>query len=528
MSSSWHNAFLDPTKPGNFRDEGVKEIQRATSFRDKESGIPGAVEPTPEDLVANVEEYRISAGDVLRIQILDFLEPNVESEFTPTVDELGYIDIPQLDWIKVEDMTARDVKIQIIQRSKDAGIFGQDANPTVVVSLLAQRNRLFTIEGAIPAPGQYMIPRSDFRLREAIITGGGLDPTVKMIYVLRDEPRHKRIADREIYPPSIDGTGEPTYPAPPVAPILPAEFSGMAGSPPATTTDPAAPSSRDEAGVRKIGLPVEEAEQLLIEAVIPGETIPTTRSAATVPSDASIEEPVTGVTLPTYIYLNNAFIEAPFETQATQAATATTPSEPAAEVAPPEEPADTVDWEELASEGQQRIIRIPAEKLRRGDSSYNIVIRHQDSITLDPGPVGVFYLSGEVNRPGVYSLNGEEVTLRQAIAAAGGLNALAWPSRCEIIRRIDGDREEMTQWNLARIIEMKDPDLFLKPHDVVHVGTHAIAPLLATIRNSFRFTYGFGFVYDRNFADIDAYFAKENPEGRRRRELQTRFPGLVP
>ncbi len=39
----------------------------------------------------------------------------------------------------------------------------------------------------------------------------------------------------------------------------------------------------------------------------------------------------------------------------------------------------------------------------------------------------------------------------------------------------------------------------------MRVGTHAIAPLLATLRNSFRFTYGFGFVYDRNFGPIDAY-----------------------
>jgi len=527
MSNSWQNAFLDPTKPGNFREEGVKEIQRATSFRDKESGIPGAVEPTPEDLVAIVEEYRISASDTVRIQILDFLEPNIESDFMPTVDELGYIDIPQLDWIKVEGMTARDLKNEIIQRSKDVGIFGPEATPTVIVSLMTQRNRLFNLDGAIRGPGQYMIPRSDFRLRAAMNMGGGLDNSVKTIYVIRNEPRHKKVLDREVYPPSIGGTAEPTYPAPPVAPILPAEFSAMAGSPPATTTDQAVPSERNESGVQGIGLPPEEVERRLIEAVTPVGTIPTTRKVSTAETDTASTAPVGEVTLPTYIYLNNTFVEAPLASQPTEVTTSAA-VEPKREEVPPSEPADSVDWEELASEGRQRIIRIPADKLRRGDSSYNIVIRHQDWIRLDPGPVGIFYLSGEVNRPGVYSLNGEEVTLRQAIAAAGGLNALAWPSRCEIIRRIDGDREEMTQWNLARILEMKDPDLFLKPHDIVHVGTHAIAPLLATIRNSFRFTYGFGFVYDRNFGDIDAVYGSANPDARRRAELAQRFPGLIP
>jgi 5-formyltetrahydrofolate cyclo-ligase len=57
-----------------------------------------------------------------------------------------------------------------------------------------------------------------------------------------------------------------------------------------------------------------------------------------------------------------------------------------------------------------------------------------------------------------------------------------------------------------------DPDLFIKPHDQIRVGTHAIAPFLAAIRNSFRMTYGFGFVYDRNFADYDAFQQQANPK----------------
>jgi 5-formyltetrahydrofolate cyclo-ligase len=61
---------------------------------------------------------------------------------------------------------------------------------------------------------------------------------------------------------------------------------------------------------------------------------------------------------------------------------------------------------------------------------------------------------------------------------------------------------------------------------VVRVGTHAVAPLLAMIRSSFRLTYGFGFVYDRNFADIDAFGGQANPRDRRRSERAQR--GLLP
>ena len=32
------------------------------------------------------------------------------------------------------------------------------------------------------------------------------------------------------------------------------------------------------------------------------------------------------------------------------------------------------------------------------------------------------------------------------------------------------------------------------------VGTNMFAPFIAAVRGAFRFTYGFGFLYDRNFA----------------------------
>ena len=39
-----------------------------------------------------------------------------------------------------------------------------------------------------------------------------------------------------------------------------------------------------------------------------------------------------------------------------------------------------------------------------------------------------------------------------------------------------------------------------KPDDQVQVGTHFVAPFIAAVRNGFRITYGFGFLYDRNYA----------------------------
>jgi len=61
------------------------------------------------------------------------------------------------------------------------------------------------------------------------------------------------------------------------------------------------------------------------------------------------------------------------------------------------------------------------------------------------------------------------------------------------------DKELFVRVNLPKIFAGEQSDIFLRPYDVVNVGTNAIAPFLASLRGAFRFTYGFGFIYDRNY-----------------------------
>jgi protein involved in polysaccharide export with SLBB domain len=150
-----------------------------------------------------------------------------------------------------------------------------------------------------------------------------------------------------------------------------------------------------------------------------------------------------------------------------------------------------------------RLIRIPADKLLAGDPRYNIIIKSGDSIFVPVDIVGEFCIMGNVNRTGYIPITGRPMTLKQAIAAAGGLGPLAWPKRCEVIRRIGRKKEEIVMVDLDKIASGEQPDFFIKPHDLINVGTHATARWRAILRNAFRATYGFGFVYDRNFADRD-------------------------
>lgn len=519
-ASPWWNSFIDPTALGNFREERVMEIRKTISFRDKSTGVPGATDPVPADLIATVETYRIGPGDAVSIRMLDFLARDIETEFTPQVDELGYINVPQLGYIYVESLTTHELREELIRQAFAAGIYREGSEPTVVVTMLSQQHRLYQIDGAIAQPGLFRITSPDMRLREAILQAGGLDETVKFVWVHRGAERHKKIEKSDVYrtrQPAGE-TGEELLPPPPVAPAFMSETANGSNPGPnsSDTNRPRDRGAQDETG---------SVEEEMLEALEGGD--PALRQADPAGGTQPSEEPRAAEpnggkpALPPFVFVNERWEVAPESEQSES--TAGTPTAPMPETQPDSAP---VDWEKLASEGEQRVIRIPADQLRNGNASYNIVIKHQDYIRLDPGPVGFFYLGGYVSRPGTYALQGEELTLSQALISAGELNPLAWPTRCEIRRRIDGDREEITQWNLERIMAGLDPDLFIKPHDQVRVGTHAIAPFLATIRNSFRMTYGFGFVYDRNFADYDAFQQQANPKTLRAVQEEQLFPSL--
>jgi hypothetical protein len=100
----------------------------------------------------------------------------------------------------------------------------------------------------------------------------------------------------------------------------------------------------------------------------------------------------------------------------------------------------------------------------------------------------------------VYTLTGRKITLKMAVASAGNLDNLAIPRKCEVIRRIGPNQEAVVQVNLQAIFDGDQPDIFLKPNDLVNVGTDAVAPFLAVTRNAYRASYGWGFLYDRNYA----------------------------
>jgi polysaccharide export outer membrane protein len=149
-----------------------------------------------------------------------------------------------------------------------------------------------------------------------------------------------------------------------------------------------------------------------------------------------------------------------------------------------------------------RIIEVDYDRLVRGDPSQNVVVRPGDDIYLTFPPIGVVYIDGKIQRPGVFQLpNYGRLTLSRLVAAAGGLTEIAIPERVDLVRRLPGGREAAIRVNLAAIRNMAEPDIILKKDDHVIIGTNFWATPLAVFRNGLRMTYGFGFLLDRNFGN---------------------------
>lgn len=147
-----------------------------------------------------------------------------------------------------------------------------------------------------------------------------------------------------------------------------------------------------------------------------------------------------------------------------------------------------------------RIIRIPYDAVRRGDLKYNITIRPKDIIFVPDPQTGYYFVGGHVARPGAYTLSGQKMTVKDAIISASMFDGLAIPQRTDIIRQIHPDHEVYVRVDLEKIFSGEEPDLYLKPHDKIMVGTNAFAPFIAAFRGAFRVTYGLGFLYDINYA----------------------------
>lgn len=426
-----------------------------------------ATEVTAADMMASATDYTIGRSDLLQISITDLVAPGVETIKASRVSESGNVSMPLIGQVACEGLTEAQLETKIAQAYKDAQII---ANAQVSVQVLEARARTFSVMGAVQSAGQYSIIKNDFRLLDALVAARDLTVNTDLrgnrgidyIFIIRKISEDQKVA------------GESG--SMPMTPIIP----------PATKPNTDVLTPRTDAGSKS------KRVALLMD------------DPATAPSGAAPDAAAQPMTPPEnlegrYVIIDGkpVLVTGADPTTAPSTDMGATPT-PAPEAAPA---SNGFEFNQLAEPTDRRIIRVPLSMLRAGELKYNIVVRPDDIIIVRPPVEGEYYMGGHVARVGVYSLTARKITLKQAVISAGMLDAIGVPGRCTIVRRLpSSDREIFARVDLEKIFAGEEPDVYLKPDDQVMVGTNAVMPFIAAVRGGFRTTYGFGFLYDRNYA----------------------------
>ncbi|MGC9455108.1 MAG: SLBB domain-containing protein [Phycisphaerae bacterium] len=521
--------FLAPEQlidSSQFERSPINPILTSVGMVDEVSDLPpNATFPRPGDWSYVEEDYRIGPADLLEVGIVGLFQAGSEAILQRQVTESGYVDLPLLqDSVYVKGMTTTEAR-RAIADAYDPGIL---RDPIVSITVIQRRQSTFSVLGSVDRPGTYNILRNDMRVLEALALGGGIvTRNIDYIYVIRPAPAEAIQPEGERpsqAPAAEEPSQQPREPAeePSEQPAQPEqqeddiesilrELGGSAPGP-SPQTEPAPPNPSDTGNIPLLSNgdgggastgPATEAANVAEEepqyewVYEDGRWQRVTRDGQPVPEEAvEPEEDTTEQVEP---------LPEPQPQPEPGEILPPTRRRDLAELPeqepPPAERRDPFGWSDLDKSDQSRIIAINLKALQEGDPQMNVIIRPNDVVYVPLLDGAEFYVTGEVAQPGPYNMTGRKVTVKQAISYAGGFSPLAWPENAILIRRVGNTQEQIIPLDLEAIYRGEEPDLYLKANDVIAVGSSWRSPFYAVMRNAFRMTYGFGFIYDRNFAN---------------------------
>ncbi|HRP63901.1 MAG TPA: polysaccharide biosynthesis/export family protein [Phycisphaerales bacterium] len=473
------DSFFDPSKTGRFHHTPTTlPILDRIDVVELESEPWGHITGVmPEDLLPSDLSYILAPGDYLTVEIYELNQARTWTPVARRIDATGQFRVPNLGEFMAAGRTVQQFEDDIIHAMRSL-----IDDPQVNVFVEDPRAFTYTVYGFIQNPGQYALRQPDLRLIDALATIGGVPPGTENIYVIRQV----LLTDDVLPGFSRDRDAGPSTPAPrqPQDPIRPVDIDDLINQ----LEDAPRPGMMNTPASRMGFVDVDDLEPVRIPDR-PIVDIDDLRSQAGQRSAPAGED--------TFVFIEerNEWVRTRprqgANGRANGAAAASANASPRAIVAEP----DLI---------LERIIEIPYQRLAKGESAYNIVVRPNDRIYVEGPDVGVVYISGEIARPGVYnmpSVGSGPLTLSRLVAAAGDLAPIAIPERVDITRIIGPNREATVRVNFAAIRRRTEPDIIIKSNDHIHIGTSWVATPLAIIRNGFRTTYGFGFLLDRNFGN---------------------------
>ena len=381
---------------------------------------------TPDDLKPSNEPYRLSKNDLVTVSIDGLVAPGATTVKSVRLGDAGKIALPNVADVTLAGLTVDEGRAAIV---KAYSTILRD--PQISLTLQESRSRVFSILGAIDRPGMYQITRDDLTALDALALSQGRLEKLGVIRVIRSAD--KRVLD---VPPARLLAGDMNVNvvirAGDMIITVPIEkkyhYVNVVVGKDAFEHDG---KFIDIDALSKLLGAIAETERhdtvLAVKAASPDITVERFFTAT-----AALQRLVDEHEL---AYLSQTGIQS-------RPTTAPATTRPAAAAAAAAAGVDAA--------GANAAI-IPADA--------------------DAKPVGEYYIDGIVRRSGVYSLSGRKITLKQAVAAAGGFDDGKTDALLTIVRRSGPNRESKPVENIrySEIVSGAKRDAYLQANDVIQV-----------------------------------------------------------
>ena len=135
------------------------------------SGLPLAVHAQAQPAQAQAAaEYRLGAGDVIRITVFQNPELTLEARVT----EAGIVSYPLLGPVKIGTLTVSQAEKLIADGLRNGNFVKQ---PQVSLLVTQVRGNQASVLGQVNRPGRFPIETADMRLSDLLATAGGIAQT---------------------------------------------------------------------------------------------------------------------------------------------------------------------------------------------------------------------------------------------------------------------------------------------------------------------------------------------------------------
>ncbi len=119
---------------------------------------------------ASNAQYRLAAGDVIRISVYQSADLTLETRLT----EAGIISYPLLGSVALAGLTVSEAEKRIADGLRTGNFVKQ---PQVSVAVQQVRGNQVSVLGQVGKPGRYPLETGNVQLTDVIATAGGVNPT---------------------------------------------------------------------------------------------------------------------------------------------------------------------------------------------------------------------------------------------------------------------------------------------------------------------------------------------------------------